>query len=294
MAKEFFRDIATSIFKPVGDFISGGVTALQPGRAKQMQLAEEQHQADMQANRQKMEQFVKSERVQRQLARARKDSLDRGEGYYGGRGEDPYVKGSEDLGKIRAAKDKFLEEEMTPETAAYFDAAEKSVLGRMKSTPTKEYEAPTEYLRTKEVPEILGRKGTAGRTKPEVETSKSATEYFQPLEHDRFEDFLPPKPDEGMFDRLGDYFQAPTEVVPESNVKKSYPQMGISNVDDMATLEEMQKALPDVDMREEYEGDPELMKKIIELWKTKKLNKSNLHKAFSMIQQTAQQALGLA
>jgi hypothetical protein len=83
---------------------------------------------------------------------------------------------------------------------------------------------------------------------------------------------------------LADYiFEAP----------KTYPQVGATNVEDQATLQEMQKALPDVDMKSEYETDPEMMKKLIELWRTKKLTKQNLHKAFSMIQQTAQQSLGI-
>jgi len=69
--------------------------------------------------------------------------------------------------------------------------------------------------------------------------------------------------------------------------------MGITNIDDQATLQEMQEALPDVDMKSEYEADPELMKKLMELWRQKKLNKSNLHKAFSNIQQSAQQTLGI-
>ena len=37
----------------------------------------------------------------------------------------------------------------------------------------------------------------------------------------------------------------------------------------------------------------ELMKKLMELWRAKKLTKQNLHKAFSMMQTTAQQALGI-
>lgn len=266
MANDFFRDVGTSLFKPVGDFISGGVTALQPGRVQQMQL-----------ERKKIKALLDSEQGQKLLRasqiamnESRAAAMDRGEGLYGGRGVDPMVKGSEDLGKIRTARDKFADEELAPETAAYFDAAEKSVLDRMKSTPQvdnrdrfapgdetdmiqalskkKEYKAPNEWLRTKEVPEVLG---------------------------------------------LGDYFQASTPTVPEGNVPKTYPQLGIENVDDQATLQEMEDALPDVNMRSEYEADPEMMKKLMELWKAKKLTKQNLSKAFSTMQQTAQQSLGI-
>ncbi|GAG39711.1 unnamed protein product, partial [marine sediment metagenome] len=38
MENDFFRDVGTTIFKPVGDFVGGAVTALQPGRVQQMQL----------------------------------------------------------------------------------------------------------------------------------------------------------------------------------------------------------------------------------------------------------------
>jgi len=260
-----------------------------------------------------MQSLLESEEGQRLLRQsqiaineARARSLDRGEGYYGGRRSfvDPYIKGAEDLGKIRAARDKFTEEELTPEAAAYFDAAEKSVLDRMKSEkadklgfrqtelglgagispniPARDFVVPTAPT---------GKRKRTG----EMETSKSAAEYFQPVERDlRLEGQLQASPDKGIFDRLGEFFQAPTETVPESNIPKTYPQLGITNVDDMATLQEMQEALPEVDMREEFEADPELMKKLIELWKAKKLTKKNLHKAFSMIHQTAQQALGIA
>lgn len=228
---------------------------------------------------------------QEKLNIARAESLNRGEGLYGGRGVDPYVKGSEDLGKIRAARDKFLDEgdELTPETAAYFDAAEKSVLDRMKSAPTRDnrnYFAPGDET---DVFEALGKKkkyeaptgvdpidraiGAAGGRK----TLPKAKKFGE----------------RSVFEELADYFQAPTETVPEGNVPKTYPQMGIESVDDQATLEEMQKALPSVDMKDEYESDPEMMQKLMQLWKEGKLNKQNLHKAFSEIQQTAQQALGI-
>ena len=243
----------------------------------------------------------------------KKKALDPYGRQYGGRGVDPYVKGAEDLGKIRKAREEFVTwdaktdkavPELTPEVAAYFEAAEKSVLDRMKSTQTRD---------NRDI--FYGGKDFVGPPAPrrvgkEMETSKSAAEYFQPLKHDlRLEGQLPPSPDEGMFDRLGpgipeiadpkdislsDYFQAPTETVPEGNVPKTYPQMGITNVDDQATLEEMQKALPEVDMKSEYESDPELMQKLMQLWRNKKLNKSNLHKAFSMIQQKARTSLGIA
>lgn len=252
------------------------------------QRVEERHSADME----RMQALLDSQAGQTLLTKARAASLDRGEGLYGGRGVDPYVKGSEDLGKIRKARG-ILEDEdekLAPEMAAYFNAAEKSVLDRMNRG--KRAEDRFDFVG----PPAPTRRTDVRRPEPEIETSKSAAEYFQPVERDlRLEGQLPVSPDKGMFDRLeiGDYFQAPTDTVPESNIPKTYPQLGIESVDDMAILEEMQKALPEVDMRDEYESDPEMMKKLMELWRAKKLTKQNLHKAFSQIQQSAQQALGI-
>lgn len=231
------------------------------------QRTEERHGMDMK----RMQALLESEQGRTLMNKARAASLNRGEGLYGGRGVDPYVKGAEDLGKIRTAKDRFAEDELSPETAAYFTAAEKSVLDRLKVQDNRDYFAPGDETDVfsalgkppEEIDPIDRAIGKAGGRKSLPKTS------------------------------ISDYFQAPTDTVPESKVPKSYPQLGITNVDDQATLEEIQKALPDINIKDEYEADPESMQKLIQLWKEGKLNKQNIHKAFSMIQQTAQQALGL-
>ena len=125
-----------------------------------------------------------------------------------------------------------------------------------------------------------------------------ASEYFTPED----DDFVgPPEPTRqfkggqgGTFEGTGAsggwdespsaYFQAP----------KTYEQSGITSVDDMAVIGEMQQALPDIDIKAEYEADPEGMKELIKLWKAKKVTKQNLHKAFSAIQQQAQESLGIS
>lgn len=244
------------IFSPIGQGIRGVARGLFPGAASAADL-----------DRKRIQALLDSAEGQQLLSKARAASLNRGEGYYGGRGVDPYVKGSEDLGKIRAARDKFAGDELTPETAAYFTAAEKSVLDRMKS----------------EVDPIDRAIKVAGGRKTLPKTDNR--DFFGPGE-----EFLEMSKE---YDRLGDYFQAPTETVPEGNIPKTFPQMGIESIDDQAVLSEMQQALPDVDMKSEYESDPEMMNKLMELWRAKKLTKQNLHKAFSMIQQSAQQSLGI-
>ena len=212
----------------------------------------------------------------------KKKALDPYGRQYGGRGFDPYVKGAEDLGKIRAAKDEFVGDQLTPEVAAYFDAAEKTVLDRMKSTaiPTRDNR---EYFEGVD-PIDRAIKAAGGRkTLPKTDNR----------------DFFAPGGELEVFEEMGapgiaDYFQAPTETVPQGNIPKTYPQMGITSIDEQAILSEMQLALPEVDMKSEYESDPELMKKLMQLWKDGKLNKQNLHKAFSMIQQKARTSLGIA
>lgn len=249
-----------AFLEDIGDWMFGGARA-------NRQRVEERHSADME----RMQALLDSQAGQTLLTKARAAAMNRGEGLYGGRGVDPYVQGSEDLGKIRAARDKFsvAGDELTPETAAYFNAAEKSVLNRMKS----DIDPIDRAIK------VAGGRASLPKT--------DNRDFFAPGE-----EFLEMSKE---YDKLGveDYFQAPTDTVPIGKVPKTYPQMGIESVDDMATLDEMQKALPDVDMRDEYESDPEMMKKLMELWKAKKLTKQNLHKAFSQIQQSAQQALGI-
>ena len=88
--------------------------------------------------------------------------------------------------------------------------------------------------------------------------------------------------------------QAATPDFPEENIPKTFEQLGITDVNDQQTFQEIQKALPDVDMKVEYEGDPEGFKRLMKLWRDKKLNKKNLYKAFSKLQEKARRALGVA
>lgn len=276
------------------DFLNDMGNWMFGGAQRNRQRVEDRHAMDMK----RMQSLLDSAAGQQLLAKARAASLDRGEGYYGGRGVDPYVKGAEDLGKIRNARDvfsgEFGDQELDPETAAYFDLAESSVLDRMKP----EIDPIDQSIKAAGGRKSLPKAGK-GVTVPMggVETSKSAAEYFQPSNAGKaavagfemvtgMEDFKGPS--------LSDYFQSGTDTVPEENIPKTFQQLGISSVDDQATLQEMQKALPDRDMRDEYETDPEYMKKLIQLWKQGKLNKSNLHKAFSAIQQRARESLGVA
>jgi len=265
---DFFRDIDNWVFG---------------GARSNRRMKEEQHEKNMK----RIQALIDSAEGQNLLMKARAAALDRGEGYYGGRGIDPYVKGAEDLGKIRKARDSFLNVdekgkplyELSPETAAYFDAAEKSVLARMKPKVERN-------LRLEGQLPVDADEGLFDRIGPGIPITDNR-HYFAPGEE------LYEVSKELGKPALSDYFQASTPTVPEEKIPKTFAQLGITNVDDMQTLQEMQEALPEVDMRQEYESDPELMKKLIELWRAKKLNKSNLHKAFSRIQESAQKKLGI-
>jgi len=163
------------------------------------------------------------------MNKARAEAIDRGEGLYGGRGVDPYVKGAEDIGKIQKARDTFLTidpktnkpvYDLPPELDAYFDAAEKSVLDRMKPAPARGRD-------------FVGPPAPVKKPRKETETSKSAAEYFAPEgELDVFEALgrkrTFPGGKGGTFRGRGatggwdiqDYFQAPTDTVPESNIPR--------------------------------------------------------------------------
>ncbi len=93
---------------------------------------------------------------------------------------------------------------------------------------------------------------------------------------------------------LEDYFQAPTDTVPEDNTPKTFEQVGITDPNEQAAIQEMQEAAPDVDVMQEYQDDPESMKRLLKLWEEGKLNKQNLFKAFSMLQGRAKQTLGIS
>lgn len=250
----------------IGDWMFGGARA-------NRQRTEERHED----SRKRIQALLESESARKLWYNARAAAAS---------GVDPEIQKVEKLARIRKAEDAYsVEGEITPEMKAAFDAAKSSVL---ESRDNREYFAPQDET---DVIEALGKKKSIPTGVDPIDRAINVAGGRKTL----------PKTDKGemgVFEEMGaprisDYFQAPTETVPQGNVPKTYPQMGIESIDDQAVLSEMQKALPEVDMKSEYESDPEMMKKLMELWRTKKLTKQNLHKAFSMIQQSAQQSLGI-
>ena len=211
---------------------------------------------------------------------ARTGALNRGEGYYGGgkkAQEQPTM--FDDMAeytKNRKTLDAWYDEkvgekdELSPSDQAKYNAA----LEKLEPERTQQAHGPN-------VPGM-----------PEV-----SRQYFEQQKGQKKDGFVgPPAPKASEYFTPDDSFvgppapsDSPAELLYEA--PRTYEQMGIENVDDMATLQEMQEALPDRDMKAEYEADPELMQKLIQLWREKKLTKQNLHKAFSVIQQRAREAL---
>jgi len=196
----------------------------------------------------------------------------------GGTATDPFVQGAVDIGKIQDARDKFGVD-ITPEMAAYFDTAERSVKDR------SGFKEPEINPKTGKPRRIFSKKGEVLGTRTK-EGGIDNRGYFSTGQKATEKPTTTPPEDI-------DYFQAPTATVPEANIQRTYKQMGITNTEDQATFQEMQDAMPEQDMRKEYEDNPELFKELMELWRQKKLNKKNIGKAFSMMQQQARQSLGI-
>ena len=92
---------------------------------------------------------------------------------------------------------------------------------------------------------------------------------------------------------LSEFIQEPTQDVPEGNIPKTFQELGLTDAADQQTFQEMQEAIPDRDLRQEFEDDPEGMQRLMKLWRDKKLNKKNIGKAFSALQTKAKESLGI-
>lgn len=249
------KNLFEQVFSPVGQAIRGTARGLFPGAAR---VADEE--------RKRIESLLKSEKAQRLISKARAASLDRGEGYYGrSTTKDPI----DQISKLITAADKTVDDKLSE---SLNKRAQELLDGIVEEEKRGKKEAKLGFSPEGADPIDVGiRLGGGLESLPK--TSSVPADYFQPGPTPIT---TPPK--------LDDFFSPP----------RTYEQLGITNIDNQETLGEMQKAMPDRDMRQEYEADPEYMQKLINLWKEGKLNKSNLHKAFSAIQQRARQSLGIA
>lgn len=349
MADDFFRDVGTSVFKPIGDFVGGAVTALQPGRVQQMQ----RRQRDIDLNKHlSILRGNFAPEVKEQSAQAIMQSLNpeilkkmqtAGTNVYQQQTTDPI----DQAGKLALAHERLV--------GAGADEAAGAVMGKInelagvqgqidkeEKTATSQtvladyFSAGLEEMKSKQGRGTLAspkqvdkfEKGFAREAEKQGIPARNAellfgqlydTEVAQrkgPLKGMLRNDVLPTrdvidsrgyfsyelpeaaatkKPREkGATASFDDLLQGATPDFPNDTTPKTFEQIGITNTQDQATLQEMQKALPERDLRQEYQDDPENMKRLMELWRKGKLNKKNLRKAFSVIQAKAKQSLGIA
>lgn len=271
------KNIFEQIFSPIGQAIRGTARGVFPGAARAADIETEgQEQAIA-----RIQSLIDSDAGRRLVDKARASALDRGEGYYGGSkgGADPrYDQIKTLVSALDSTTDEKVEESITNELQFLFgDIKEERNRGKKKAKLGFSPEGADPV-------DIGVRMGGGLKSLPKADTGA---------------DFIgPPAPAELRADFVGPQRPSPAEYLTDDftgpPAPRTYQQLGITGVDDQATLGEMQKALPDRDMRQEFESDPEYMEKLIRLWKEGKLNKSNLHKAFSALQQRAQQSLGIA
>lgn len=272
------KNIFEQVFSPIGQAIRGTARGIFPGAARA---------ADIETKGQKVatariQSLIDSDAGRRLVDKARASALDRGEGYYGGSkgGADPrYDQIKTLISALDSTTDEKVEKSITSELQFLFGDIKEERNRRKK----EDKKAKLGFSPEGADPVDIGvRMGGGLKSLPRADTA--ADFIGPPAPAELRADFIgPPSP----ADYLTDDFTGPP-------APRTYQQLGITGVDDMATLGEMQKALPDRDMRQEYETDPESMQRLMRLWKEKKVNKANLHKFFSIMQQKAQQALGVA
>ena len=205
---------------------------------------EESHQD----NRARIEQWIKSSGVQDKLRKAQKDAINEGRSIYGGRGGratvSPMDKLSDKARKLAAAKKNLSVEDELPDAFVPYFKGERDKIA-------KEFEYITNPPLTE--PELKGgmsdrvatdNRGLFSGTFPgEVLTSK---DVHRPDDSKGISPFLPG----------AEFFQTPTAAFPEDTVPKTLSQIGITAKDDMQTFQELEKKLPDMDLRQAYQADP--------------------------------------
>lgn len=282
---DFFRDVGTGIFKPVGDFVSGAVTALQPGRVQQMKLEQERIRSLLESE--KGRRFLVD--AQKKMNEARAGAMSEGRDYWG-RSINASDQRIDQISTLVGAADKTTDEKLV---ASLTSQAQLLTDEMGEESKRKKKEDKLGFSPEGIDPIDRGvRLGGGLKSLPKAQDLLFGEDDFvgppAPVTQEAHGPNVPGMPEVSQrymeSQSPADYFQAP----------KTFEQVGITSVDEQATLQEMQQALPDIDMKAEYEADPEYMQKLIKLWREKKLNKQNLHKAFSALLQRAQESLGTA
>jgi hypothetical protein len=274
----------------MANFLEGLDEIVFGGARERDRRSAEKHDLSME----RMRQVIESGKADALLDKARAVALEQGRDISGrtAKSVDPKVQAAIDLGKIADARNKFGTD-IDPDTDAFFKDATENIRQRVGFVKPVAEGSPLKQKTDKAIAEAnaalaeaeqkLGKqtafkKGMGVRPKRDIRAD--FTEGVDALDPDKID--------------TSKIAHGSTPDFPESNVPKTFDQLGLTSTDDQATLQEMQDTLPDIDMKQEFEQNPEGMKRLMKLLKDKKINKAQLKQFFSKRQEAARQTLGLA
>lgn len=270
MAKSFFENLGAGIFQPVGDFVGGAVTALQPGRVQQMQHERGQtRNTEMNsllsvmrsdaADDIKQQAAVKlsgllSPELKDKYSQAGQNAMSSGSA--GGNEADAILKQVNALGTARG---KFENEDgvIDPSVAPFLDNLVRDISRRGQ-----------EYIFAKQP----GTEAAAKRTPISQQagtpqggmTDMITTDKARPVDNrsmfsgkDTAFDDVDALTGAARKAPTTNFFQAATEAFPQSNVPLTHQEIGLTAKDDIQQFGELEKKLPDMDLRSQYQADPE-------------------------------------
>lgn len=233
----------------------------------QQRRTEEAHQD----SRAKIEQFITSAGFQDKLRAAQTDAINQGRSIYGGRGRgattvDPIEK----AGKYALAAQRLTDAGAKDAGLSVLQEANK-VLGmaegpaghsrmrkpsrpNLKSRGGGVIEGAAFWIPDEEAEEYLGkgwkREGVPKEGKADLRSLFGGGNEFDGI---LTPDTQKTQPAGKKVKDMSDFFQAPTELSPMDTVPKTFAQIGITAKDDIQTFNELEKKLPDMDLRSQYQ-----------------------------------------
>ncbi len=262
--------MANGILQGAGNFFGDIVTAIQPGRTQQLQL-----------QRDKIESFLKTDEMRRKLLEVQKEAIESGRTMTGATPRGSRVGGT-------AAEKTLFEQHV--EKSKRLNAAEKVLKGEGELSPEKKVFIDEKKARLNDEFNLnfaqdpidrdlkaAGGRAALPRTTPKGGmTDRISADLVSPPPKDRRGLF---SGEDVAFDNIGlpssptatpGLFQAPTPDFPESNVPLSFGEMGLTAKDDIAQFSELEKGLPDMDLRSQYQANQQGFAKILSALKAGK------------------------
>ncbi len=286
--------MADNIFSGIGDAISGVVTALQPGRVQQMQQRKSQ-----QSFVNEMDLF-KANPTQEGWSNLQqhpvfKDFTNREQSKVA------TIRASQDVGKwattvakMGTARDSMASRspggKMTPEMEGVFNEIDAKLF---EDRPTTQASGSVELAPVADTASAFIDSTDAFKVPPtgggEFEMIANAMERGKnpPDFRKESEAFIKD------FQRNSDFFQVSTPDSPKEDLPKTFEDVGMDSPQDIETMQDIQKAVPDVDLMDEYKQNPEGMKRILEGFRKGTITRKLLQELFASLQQSAKQALGI-